>query len=200
MVAGHTSDDSMAAIADRILEQAPPRFALAGLSMGGYIAFEIMRRAPDRVERLALLDTSARPESPQQTERRSQDMALAERGRFQEVPDVQYPRLVHPSRHADAPLRAIVRRMAEETGPEAFLRQEAAIMGRADSRPWLADIRCPTLVMVGDGDQLTPPEQAAEIAGGIPGATLVTVPGCGHLSTLERPAETAEALVRWLSD
>ncbi|MBO0687478.1 MAG: alpha/beta fold hydrolase [Candidatus Dormibacteraeota bacterium] len=199
MVAGHTSDDSMAAIADRILEQAPPRFALAGLSMGGYIAFEIMRRAPDRVERLALLDTSARPESPQQTERRSQDMALAERGRFQEVPDVQYPRLVHPSRHADAPLRAIVRRMAEETGPEAFLRQEAAIMGRGDSRPWLADIRCPTLVMVGDGDQLTPPEQAAEIAGGIPGATLVTVPGCGHLSTLERPAETAEALVRWLS-
>jgi len=88
--------------------------------------------------------------------------------------------------------------MAEETGPEAFVRQQVAIMNRPDSRPDLATVRCPTLVLVGDHDEITPPDQAAEIANGVAGARLVTVPECGHLSTLDRPQQVTQALVEWL--
>jgi pimeloyl-ACP methyl ester carboxylesterase len=105
---------------------------------------------------------------------------------------------VHPARAADVQLEAIVRGMARATGPEAFARQQAAIMGRMDSRPFLAAIRVPTLVLVGDGDAITPPEFAAEMANVIPSARLVVVPDCGHLSTLERPVETLAAVESWL--
>jgi len=177
----------MQAIAAGILATAPPRFALAGLSMGGYIAFEIVRQAHERVAALALLDTSARPDTPQQSERRDAQIAMAREGRFAEVSDLLWPVLVHRDRQDDADLKAVVRLMADETGPDAFIRQQTAIKTRPDSRPDLADIRCPCLVIVGDGDTLTPPELAREMADGIPGAGLVTVPGSGHLSTLERP-------------
>ena len=198
-VADQTRDDSVAAIARRILAAAPPRFALAGLSMGGYVAFEILRQAADRVARLALLDTSARPDTPEQSERRRTQIALARGGRFDEVPDLQIPVLLHPDRLGDESLRQVVREMAADTGPEAFVRQQTAIMARPDSRPDLPGIRCPTLVLVGDGDQLTPPELATEIAAGVPDARLVVVPGAGHLSTLERPDEVTRALTGWLS-
>jgi pimeloyl-ACP methyl ester carboxylesterase len=191
-IADHTRDDSMAAIADRVLGLAPPRFALVGLSMGGYIAFEILRRAADRVARLALLDTSARPDTPELTERRRGQIALARSGGMDEVVEQQLPLLLHPSRQRDPELRRLVGLMAEET------RQQTAIMGRPDSRPDLGAIACPTLVLVGDADALTPPEHAAEIAAGIPGARHVVVPDCGHLSTLERPPRVTQALVEWL--
>lgn len=197
-VADHTRDDSMAGIARRILASAPRRFALVGLSLGGYIAFEIMRQAAERVAKLALLDTSARSDTPDRTQQRHAEIALAESGRFAEVPRQRYPSLVHTSRADDEALRNLVLLMAEETGPETFVRHQSAIMSRPDSRPGLAAVRCPTLVLVGDGDELTPPEHAAEIADGIPGARLVTVPDCGHLSTLERPAQVTEILVEWL--
>src|SRR5690349_18528881 len=186
-IADHRRDDSVAAIAARILATAPPRFGLVGLSMGGYIAFAIAREAPERVARLALLDTSARPDTPEQSERRRGMIALAEGGRFSEVPDLLFPVFVHRNRQDDGKLRAIVRTMAEETGPHAFVRQQHAIMTRPDCRPQLASIHCPTLVLVGDGDELTPPVLSEEIAAGIAGARLVRVPDCGHLSTLERP-------------
>jgi pimeloyl-ACP methyl ester carboxylesterase len=197
-VADHTRDDSMAAIARRILDVSPPRFALAGLSMGGYLAFEILRQAPRRVARLALLHTSARPDTPEQTERRRQQIDLVQRGRFADIAGLQYPVLVHPSRLNDERLQAIVRLMADETGPDAFIREQTAIIGRPDSRPGLAAIDCPTLVLVGDSDALTPPELAAEMASAIAGARLVTVPDCGHLTPLERPEQVTEALVQWL--
>jgi pimeloyl-ACP methyl ester carboxylesterase len=197
-VADHTRDASMDAIAARILATAPPRFALAGLSMGGYIALTVVGRAPERVVKLALLDTSPRPETPEQSARRKPQIALAQAGRFAEVPALQFPIFVHRSRQDDAELRARVRRMAEETGAEAFLRQQQAIMTRTDARPLLPAIRCPTLVLVGDSDELTPPALAREIAAGIPGAHLVVVPDCGHLSTMERPAEVNEALIDWM--
>jgi pimeloyl-ACP methyl ester carboxylesterase len=197
-VADHTRDDSIAAIARRILAAAPPRFALAGLSMGGYIAFEIMRQAPQRVAKLALLDTGPRAETPEQTQARRPRIELAKTGRFAEVADIQFPLLVHRSRHGDGALKRLVRLMAEETGPEAFLRQQHAIIGRSDSRPGLAAIACPTLVLVGDGDALTPPALAEEMAAGIPGARLVVIGACGHLSTLERPQAVKEALVEWM--
>jgi pimeloyl-ACP methyl ester carboxylesterase len=198
-VADHTRDDEIGAVARRILASAPPRFALAGLSMGGYVAFELLRQAPERVVRLALLDTSARPDRPEQTERRLAQIALAERGRYGEIPDALFPLLVHPARHDDAALLSLVRLMAQEVGAAAFVRQQRAIIGRPDSRPGFAAIRCPTLVLVGDADRLTPPEHAAEIAEGIDGAQLVVVPDCGHLSTLERPTAVTDALVAWLA-
>ena len=197
-IADNTRDDSMSAIARRILATAPPRFALIGLSMGGYIAFEILRQAPERIARLALLDTSARADAAEQTAMRRAQMTLASQGRLTEVVEQQFPRLVHRARRSDAALREVFDLMAEEVGAAAFIRQQTAILGRSDSRPMLGSIRCPTLVLVGDGDELTPPELAAEIAAGIDGARLVTVPQCGHLSTLEQPQEVTRALLEWL--
>jgi pimeloyl-ACP methyl ester carboxylesterase len=197
-VADHTRDDSIAAMAQRILDAAPPRFALAGLSLGGYVAFEIMRRAPARVAKLALLDTGARAETPEQTARRLPRIELAKAGRMAEVADVQFPFLVHASNKADQALRNLTRTMAEETGGAAFLRQQQAAITRPDARPGLGAIACPTLVLVGDSDQGTPPALSREIAAGIRGARLVIVPDCGHLSTLERPAAVNAALVEWM--
>jgi len=198
-VADHTRADSMEAIAAGILNDAPPRFALAGLSMGGYIALTILQQAPDRVARLALLDTSARPETPEQTARRRPQIALAEGGRFAEVSAMQFPIFVHRNRHGDMALKERVRTMAEETGAEAFLRQQRAIITRGDARPLLPSIKCPTLVLVGDGDELTPPALSQEIAAGIAGSRLVVVPDCGHLSTMERPEQVNTALVEWMA-
>jgi pimeloyl-ACP methyl ester carboxylesterase len=198
MIADHTRDETMSAMAQRILSNAPPRFALAGLSMGGYICFEVMRQAPTRIERLALLDTSARPDTAEATANRKQQIGLAARGRLTEIADTVFERLVAPGRQQDTQLRELNRLMMTEVGAEAFTRQQLANMTRADSRPTLATIRCPTLVLVGDSDELTPPERSQEIAGGIPGAHLVTVTGCGHLSTLERPDEVTQALLSWL--
>ena len=127
-VADHTRDDSMDAIATRILADAPPRFALVGLSMGGFIAQTIIHQRPERIAKLALLDTSARPETPEQTARREPQIALAESGRFAEVPALQFPIFVHRNRQSDAALRQRVRTMAEETGAQVFLRQQNAIM------------------------------------------------------------------------
>jgi pimeloyl-ACP methyl ester carboxylesterase len=197
-VADHRRDSEIGAIAARILAAAPPKFALAGLSLGGYIAFAVMRQAPDRIEKLALLDTSARPDTPEQSAARHAFIAMAEDGRFDEVAETLALRYLHRDRHKDATLRDIVRAMASDTGPEAFVRQQQAVIARPDSRPLLADIRCPTLVLAGDGDELTPPELAREIAGGIAGSKHVIVPDCGHLCTIERPEPVNAALAEWL--
>jgi pimeloyl-ACP methyl ester carboxylesterase len=198
-VANHTHDDSMAGIARRILSLAPQRFALIGLSMGGYVAFEILRQAPGRVAKLALLDTTARPDAPEQTEARKRQIEMAQDGRFDGIAQLLFPRFVSASRHGDRALQRLVREMAEQTGPEAFVRQQTAIMNRADSRPTLRDIRCPSLVVVGADDTLTPPDRAAEMAAEIRGAQQVVVPNCGHLSTLEQPQAVNEALVTFFS-
>ena len=125
-------------------------------------------------------------------------IALAKSGRYAEVPDIAFPVYVHRNRHGDAALKRLVRTMAEETGPDAFLRQQQAIIGRPDSRPGLAAIACPTLVLVGEGDEATPPELAREIAAGISGSRLVMIPDSGHLSTLEQPQAVTAALVEWM--
>jgi pimeloyl-ACP methyl ester carboxylesterase len=197
-IASTTHDNTIAALASRILAHAPPTFALAGLSMGGYVCFELARQAPDRIARLALLDTTARPDTPQLTRRRHTQIALARSGRLAEIADQQFPLLIHPARHGDPAVRELVRQMASETGAEGFIRQQQAIIGRADSRPGLGGIDCPTLVLVGDGDQLTPPELSAELADGIPGARLVVVAGSGHLTPLDQPEQVTKALVEWL--
>jgi len=192
-------DDSMGGMAARVLAECPfGRFALAGLSMGGYVALELMRRAPERVARLALLDTQARPETPEATARRLALIELAKRGKFAAVADRLMPLLLHPSRIDEPQLTAVVRSMARNIGPDAFLRQQQAIMARPDSRESLHKIGCPTLVLCGDGDLLTPPERHEEIARSVRGAQLVLLRDCGHLATLEQPGEVSRALERWL--
>lgn len=197
-VADHRREADMAAIAAGILAQAPPRFALAGLSMGGYIAFAMQCQAPERVVKMAVLDTSARPDTPDQIAAREKLITMAEAGKLNEVVDTLAPRFLHRDRRNDEALNRVIRDMAADTGPEAFVRQEKAIISRRDLRPLLSTIRCPTLVLVGEGDELTPPELAKEIAAGISGSRLVVVPECGHLSTLEKPEAVNSALAEWL--
>ncbi|MBV8834977.1 MAG: alpha/beta fold hydrolase [Alphaproteobacteria bacterium] len=199
MVADHTRDDSISAIARRILTAAPPRFALAGLSMGGYIAFEIMRQAADRVARLALLDTSARADLPDASQKRHANIAAAQEGRFEEIIAAQFPLYVHPARADDAALKSEYLAMCHDVGPQAYIRQQNAILRRVDSRPSLAGIRCATMVLVGEQDEATPLALSQEIASAISCARLVTVPDCGHLATLERPQAVADALVAWMT-
>jgi pimeloyl-ACP methyl ester carboxylesterase len=197
-VASHRHADSIPALAGSILASAPPRFALVGLSMGGYLAFEIMRQAAHRVARLALLDTTARADTPEYTRRRHEHMRLVRDGQFHAVVDTLYESWVHPVRRADQQLRRLIHQMAEETGAEAFCRQQTAIMNRVDSRDGLGGIDCPTLVLVGAHDPVTTVERATEIAEGVPDAELVIVRESGHLSTVEQPAAVTRALTGWL--
>ncbi|RMX03012.1 alpha/beta fold hydrolase [Corticibacter populi] len=197
-VAATTGHDRIAALAAAILREAPPRFALAGLSMGGYIAFEMLRQAPERVAGLAILNSSARPDSAEASQKRLRMIELARQGKLALVTELNFPRSVHPRRAADSGLRSLARDMAEDTGVDAYVRQQHAIMQRADARPTLAAIACPSLIVVGDQDQLTPPELAAEMAAGIPGAELRTIADCGHLSTLEQPEAVTAVLLDWL--
>lgn len=197
-VADHTREDNIVATARSILAAAPPRFALIGLSMGGYVCMEIMRQAPQRVAKLALLDTSPHADTPQQTAARRELIAMARSARLAEVTEQQFPKFVAARHHADAGLRRLVHLMAEEIGPAGFERQENTIISRPDSLPSLGRIRCPTLVLVGDEDELTPPDRAREMAAAVGGSRLVIVPRCGHLSTLERPDEVSRALTELL--
>lgn len=194
LVADHTRHETMDAIADHALAAAPERFDLVGLSMGGYIAFEMAARAPGRIRRLVLMDTSAHADRPEQTAFRRELVALAEAEGIDPVVDRLLPLFVAGDRLGDDALVATVRRMAHDTGVETFRRQQTAITNRRDARPDLAAIACPTLVVVGAEDRLTPPDLSREIAGAIPGARLEIVAGSGHLTTLERPAAVSALL------
>lgn len=197
-VASTLEGETMAEIAAAILKTAPPRFALVGISMGGYICFEIMRQAPERVIKLALLDTSARPDTPEQIEVRRTLVAEARTGDFRAVLEPLLRVTLHPAHQNDPTLRETGLRMALQIGVDGFERQQEAIIARIDSRPGLAAISVPTLVLVGDSDPLTPLDRAREIATAIPGARLVVVPECGHGSTLEQPEAVNRALIEWL--
>lgn len=198
-VADHTRHDSMAGIATSILAAAPERFALAGLSMGGFIACEIVRQAPARVIKLALLDTGSRADAPERAEGRRQLIALAEREGVRRAQAQLMPVLIHKARLDDQPLVETILQMADDIGVEAFKRQQTALMGRPDNRTLLSGIRCPTLVLVGREDALYPVEASREIATGIPRAKLKIIPDSGHLSTMERPEAVNRALRAWLS-
>jgi pimeloyl-ACP methyl ester carboxylesterase len=200
VIADLAADDAIGAMAERAvaLMGTAPRFAVAGLSMGGYVAFEVARRWPERVSRLCLLDTSARPDTEEQSRRRRGLMSLAREGKFRGVTPRLLPQLLHEAR-LETPLAAEVIAMADRIGLAGFLRQQRAIMGRVDSRPSLSAIAVPTLVGVGEADVLTPPERAEEIAAGIPGARLEIFTGCGHLPTMEDPPAVAAAMRRWLT-
>lgn len=197
-VASTLAGNTIAEIAANILAAAPPRFALAGISMGGYICMEIMRQAPERVIKLALLDTSARPDSPEATQLRRDRTAQARSSDFAAFLAETMSLLLHPDHRNDPRLSAISVRGGLVVGVEGMERQQEAIIARIDSRPSLAGIAVPTMVIVGDSDPLTPPDLAREIADAIPGARLVIIPNSGHMSTIEQPEAVNLALVEWI--
>lgn len=197
-IGDHRSHDSFPAMAAHILEHAPERFVFAGLSMGGYAGFEIMRQAGERVEALILMNTSARADTPEQTERRKGLVETARTKGLDTVVDGLLPAFLAEQNLGREDLAGLVRNMARETGLDAFVRQQAAIMGRADSHMTLAAISCPTLVIAGANDTLTPPDLAEEIAGGISGARLKVIDQCGHLSAIEQPDAVSAAIKSFL--
>jgi pimeloyl-ACP methyl ester carboxylesterase len=198
-VADFTTQDSIAAMADSVLAAMPPRFALAGLSMGGYVALEAIARAPERIERLALLDTRHRRDDDETTARRRGLIELAEKGQFKGVTPRILPLFIHEARLADAELTGTVTAMAERVGKDAFVSQQRAIIGRRDHAATLVDIHVPTLVVCGRQDALTPLADSQAMAAGIAGARLLVIEDCGHLSSLERPEAVNTALRRWLT-
>lgn len=191
-------DDNLGDMARRILAAAPERFALAGLSMGGYVCMEIMRQAPERVIRLALLDTGARADSEEQTKRRRGLLELAELGKFKGVTPRLLPLLIHPGRKNDAALNTTVMEMSARVGQEAFFRQQQAIMHRPDSRSDLETYDLPVMVLCGREDALTPVSLHEEMASLISGARLCIVEECGHLSPIERPHAVTALMRDWL--
>jgi len=192
---GHT----IAEMASDVLAKAPAeQFALAGLSMGGYVALEIMRQAPERILALALLDTNARPDTPTALEKRSEVIEQAEIN-YQSVIDELMPKQLHPLHMKDSALVNLVTEMAVSLGNKIFIRQQRAIAERIDSIPSLSLIKCPTLVLCGRDDAITPIGLHQEMVTEIEGAGLVIVETCGHLSAVEQPTHVNEALTQWLA-
>lgn len=184
-------------MADRVLAMAPDHFALAACSMGGYVALAIMRLAPQRVERLALLSTSARPEQPAVTEKRHAALDLARQKGIAAMAQAGLERDFH-SKSCREEYAALMVAMAEEVGLPAVERQMQAVIHRADARPALSAIRCPTLVLTGLQDEVTPPDCAREIASHISGSALHLLPDCGHCANLEAPQAVNGLLMEWL--
>lgn len=185
-------------LAASVLKLASARhFVLLGLSLGGYVAFEIMRQAPERVAGLVLMDTTARPDTPEASAKREALIELAATD-LDAVTEQLLPLLSHPDRVNLPAVRGVIQSMASGLGKEVFARQQRAIMGRPDSRPTLKSIACPTLVICGQDDQITPPELAKEIADGIKHAKLELIPECGHLATLDQPELVCGILLDWI--
>ena len=200
LLANHWSHATMKEVAASILEAAPERFILAGTSMGGYAAFEIMRQAPDRVEKLILLSTSAKPDTPDRSKGRREQVAAARKANNMRAgTKALFPKLVHPARHEDQPLLTTFIEMAEQLGLDAFERQIEAIISREDSRPLLAEIKVLTLVVVGKDDVLIVPDEGREIAAGIRGAKFVEIENAGHMCMIERPEAVTKALAEFVA-
>ena len=190
--------DTVGAMAKAVLNSQPERFSIIAHAMGGFVAFEILRQAPERVASLALLSTLAPNDTPVQTARREGYLRLVEEGKFAGVVEERIPILLHPSGREDKSLVSAVRKMAEDTGPDVFLRQQRAIMTRPDSRPGLAAISCPTLILFARQDGIVTHEHQREMHEGIAGSRLEIIENCGHLMTMEHPELVSKILVDWI--
>lgn len=187
--------DTVEGMARHVLATAPPTFALAGLSMGGIVAFEILRRAPDRITHLALMDTNPHPDAPERRSLRLQQIDDVLAGHLREVAvDGLKPLYLATANREDADLLELILDMALDLGPAVFERQSRALAARVDSVPSLSAIDCPTLVLCGEEDMLCPMDYHTLMAQRIPGARLDIVPGSGHLPSLEQPAHVTRAL------
>lgn len=183
-----------------VIDQMPAeKFALAGLSLGGMLAVEIMQFAADRVTKLALLDTGMRSQNEAERAVRRARIRLADEGRFELVLGMQMTRFIPAYRLPDKPLVDEVMTMCGEIGVEIYKRQEELAAIRVDRRPDLPRIKCPTIVVCGRDDAATPLFLSEEMAKAIPAAALVVVEQCGHLVTMEKPEETNQILKFWLS-
>ena len=192
------SDGSLAGMAQRILAAAPERFALAGVSMGGMVALEIWRAAPERVTRLAIIDSNPRPDTPEGAALRRQQIAGARApGDPRARAEASLAYLIHPNAGAD--VREAIVAMSLRVGMEIYARQSEAVLNRADQRPVLATITVPTLVVMGADDAMIQRDRADEIFAAVPGAELAVIPDCGHLPPIEAPETTAELLAHWLT-
>lgn len=197
-IADTRRDSSMETMAQRLLDQAPARFALVGISMGGYVCLEVMRRAPDRVRALALISTSAVPDTPDQLAARQTQLAMTRDGRYDDLVTAAFPALVDEGHHEDPELFSLWSTMAHELGAEAFTQQLQAVIDRPDFRPTLAHIACPSAVIHGIGDRTIPVAAARETAAGITGARLTLVEAAGHMTAQERPDQVRAAVVEVL--
>jgi pimeloyl-ACP methyl ester carboxylesterase len=199
-VADFSKGDSMEAFADNVLQDAPGRFSIAGLSMGGYVAFELLKRVPERINRLALLDTSPYADQPEHKEFRQSAMALAKDHGLGEVMNAILPKLIHPSRYEDEELVKTIDAMAHRVGVDGFIRQQTALLNRRDSFDGLNAVACPTVVIVGRQDGMTPTKISREMVAEIPNSSLVEIENCGHLSTLEQPEAVTAILRYWMQN
>lgn len=198
VVADNRSEETIAGFASRLLNDAPTEFALVAHAMGGFVAFEVMRQAPERVAKLMLLSTLASADGPAQTARRQGYIDLVESGRFEQVVEERIPILFPEAKRDDKRLLGMARQMAADTGPETFLRQQRAIMARIDSRPSLAEISVPTLLVWGESDGITSRAHQDEMLEAIPRAQLAIIPGAGHLTTIEVPEIVVPLLDQFL--
>ncbi|WDR07047.1 alpha/beta fold hydrolase [Devosia rhodophyticola] len=196
----HRRGNTIAEIAATILKDAPPRFALLGFSMGGYIALEIMRQAPERVSHLALLSTGAGSDTPEQRDNRQRQIALVRAGKFSTIAGANFANNVHPDHLNDVQLRALHLQMALDTGPDTYVRQQSAILNRPESYDLLPTIVCPTTIIVGDSDQVTPPALSDRMHALIPGSGYVLVQRAGHFALREQTVAVLGALNNWLQD
>lgn len=203
-IVDHGDADSLAEMARRLLDAAPQRFALAGHSMGGRVALEVLRQAPERVSRVALLDTGFRERASgaageAEAAGRHALLALARKQGVRAMAAVWTRGMVDPARLADAALIEAIVAMFERKSADVFANQLRALLSRPDALDVLARIAVPTLVLCGRHDSWAPPAQHQELAGAIPGAALEIVDAAGHMSTMEQPAAVAAALQRWLA-
>lgn len=195
----HARHGSIEAMAAALLAEHAGDLVLCGASMGGMIAMEAARQAPARVRGLALLGTTAAPETPDMRQLREQAIALFREGRVEEVirPNIGFA--FHPAHASDPVLTGSYLEFVLRAGAEQLIRQNQAVIARPDARLHLPALRCPVLVLCGEADALTPPERSREIAALVPGARLQLVPGAGHMLTMEEPEAVNAALREWLA-
>lgn len=190
--------DSMAGMAEQVLSAMPQRFTWIGLSLGGYVAFEAIRRALPRLERLVLIDTTAVADHPQRREGRHQDIATVRQGGIEALIPELPSRWLLPAHVGKAALGELMADMARSVGAVGQFNQQTAMLSRPDSHADLAQVRVPTLVMCGRQDPVTPLADHEAMAACVPGAELQVIDSCGHLSTIEQPEAVTSALTRWL--
>jgi pimeloyl-ACP methyl ester carboxylesterase len=196
----HTRFATLSAMAEALLQEHPGELILCGASMGGMLALEVVRQAPTRVRGLALLGTSARPETEDMRALREQAITLFETGRLLEVLQPNLAMAFHPDRATDTALLESYLDFVTRAGAGQLIAQNRAVMARPDARRHLQDITCPTLVLCGDSDLLTPPDCSREIAAQIPAARLHLIPRCGHMLTMEQPEVVNALLGQWLAE
>ena len=192
-----TLGETMSEVARIVLEAAPPRFALAGFSMGGYVALEMLRQAPARITRLALLDTSARGDSPKKAEWRRSVIAACERGEYDAVIDRMMPMLLHAARQR-GPLASAVRAMSDRVGGGVYLRRVRAIATRQDARELLRAYAGPVRAICGRDDGMSTIEEHEEIASLAPHGRFSIIEDCGHMTIIEQPQAATVLLRDWL--